>query len=119
MLASQQNLQRVILVDVQSLLRTSVISDIICRMENDLYYRGGQDCNITAVMEKHLCASKKLTERMKENPVLYHLFDGRVPGRSDNDIFVWTLDYHLNAADDRRAELLKDPEYAKVLGKYR
>ncbi|MBE6896212.1 MAG: helix-turn-helix transcriptional regulator [Ruminococcaceae bacterium] len=91
----------------------------ICRTENDLFYRGGQDCNITAVMEKHLYASKKLTERMKENPVFYHLFDGRVPGRSDNDIFAWTLDYHLNAADDRRTELLKDPEYAKVLGKYR
>ncbi len=45
------------------------------RMENDLYYRGGTDEQVTAVMNKHLYAEKKTEEMRAENEALDRAFD--------------------------------------------
>lgn len=87
------------------------------RIENDLYYRGGTDEQIIAVMDKNLYAKKMLHELREDNEALDHSFD-RFPEDSRNNRFKFNLDYRANATKGRRAELLGNPEYVAVLNKY-
>lgn len=88
------------------------------RMENDLYYRGGTDKQIIAVMDKNLYATKKAEEMRRKNEALNCAFYnyGEEVGK---DIFKFNLDFRTKAKGGRRAELLNNPEYKKVLDKYR
>ncbi|MGM9664649.1 MAG: helix-turn-helix domain-containing protein [Eubacteriales bacterium] len=88
------------------------------RMENDLYYRGGTDEQATAVMDKNLCATKKLEELKSENEALHHAFD-RYPDAAQDNLLKFNLDYRTNVKSGRRAELLKNPDYQAILDKYR
>ena len=88
------------------------------RMENDLSYRGGTDEQIIAVMDKNLYAKKLLEEARGENEPLNRAFDRYFEGARQN-ILKYNIDYRTGAADGRRAELLKNPEYRAVLDKYR
>ena len=92
-----------------------IAKSFLGRMENDLCYRGGTDEQITAVMDKNLCASQKLEELRLKNEPLERAFD-RYSGKN-------TLGFNLarrtNHAVSRRAELLKNPQYVAVLEKYR
>ena len=86
-------------------------------MENDLYYRGGSDDEITSVMDKNLFVTKKLAERMRENEPLCRAYTEEHSGVKD-DIFKRTINLRLNAKSGRRAELLKNRAYKEVLDKY-
>ena len=88
------------------------------RIENDLYYRGGTDEQVIAVMDKNLYAKKMLHELRADNEALDRSFD-RFPEDSRDNRFKFNLDYRANATKGRRAELLGNPEYVKVLDKYR
>ena len=92
-------------------------SSFLGRMENDLFYRGGSDEEVTSVMDKNLFVTKKLAERMRENEPLYHSYTEEYSGVKD-DIFKRTIDLCLNAKSGRRAELLKNRAYKEVLDKY-
>ena len=88
------------------------------RMENDLYYRGGTEEQITAVMDKNLYVTKKIEDMRMKNEALNRAFDRYGEAISKN-FFKYNLDYRTNAMGGRRAELLKNPEYRAVLDKYR
>lgn len=88
------------------------------RMENDLYYRGGTDEQIIAVMDKDLYAKKLLEEARKENEPLNRAFDSYFEEARRN-ILRYTIACRTGATDGRRAELLKKPAYRAVLDKYR
>lgn len=88
------------------------------RMENDLCYRGGTDEQIITVMDKGLYVEKLLEEARGENEPLNRAFDRYSEGARQN-ILKYTIDCRIDAADGRRAELLKNPEYKAVLDKYR
>lgn len=88
------------------------------RMENDLYYRGGTDEQIIAVMDKDLYAKKLLEEARKENEPLNRAFDS-YSEEARRNILRYTIACRTGATDGRRAELLKNPAYRAVLDKYR
>ena len=88
------------------------------RMENDLYYRGGTDEQIIAVMDRELYAKKLLEEARKENEPLNRAFDS-YSEEARRNILKYTIDCRMGANGGRRAELLKNPEYRAVLDKYR
>ena len=88
------------------------------RMENDLYYRGGTEEQITAVMDKNLYVTKKIEDMRMKNEALNRAFD-RYGEAISKSFFKYNLDYRTNAMGGRRAELLKNPEYRAVLDKYR
>ena len=88
------------------------------RMENDLYYRGGTDEQIIAVMDRELYAKKLLEEARGKNVPLNRAFDSYSEGARQN-ILKYTIDCRMGANGGRRAELLKNPEYRAVLDKYR
>lgn len=88
------------------------------RIENDLYYRGGTDEQIIAVMDKNLYAEKLLEEARGENEPLNRAFDRYFEGARQN-ILKYNIDCRTGATNGRRAELLKKPEYRAVLNKYR
>ena len=88
------------------------------RIENDLYYRGGTDEQIIAVMDKDLYAKKLLEEARKENEPLNRAFDSYSEEVRRN-ILRYTIACRTGATDGRRAELLKNPAYRAVLDKYR
>ncbi len=88
------------------------------RMENDLYYRGGTDKQVTIIMDKHLLAMKKINELRAENQALDCAFERYGEAKRGN-YFETNIDYRINATTGRRAELLKNPEYVAVLEKYR
>lgn len=88
------------------------------RIENDLYYRGGTDEQIIAVMDKNLYAKKLLEEARGENEPLNRAFDRYFEGARQN-ILKYNIDYRTGATDGRRAELLKNHKYRAVLDKYR
>lgn len=87
----------------------------LSRMENDLVYRGGSDADVIAVMTKNLQTTKMLTECMKNNQPLSDCMHFPEMG---NDVLAWNIDHRVNAAQGRRAKLLKNPVYVKVLNNY-
>ncbi len=93
-------------------------SSFLGRMENDLFYRGGSDEQITAVMDKRLYAAKKIDEARVSTLPLHHAFDRYSDGARDS-LLKFNLHYRINARSGRRAELLKNPAYKAVLDKYR
>ena len=88
------------------------------RIENDLYYRGGTDEQIIAVMDRELYAKKLLEEARGKNAPLNRAFDS-YSEEARRNILKYTIDCRMGATDGRRAELLKNPEYRAVLDKYR
>ena len=90
----------------------------LCRMENDLNYRGGTDEQVIAVMDKHLRTMKKLEALRAENDALDHAFDCYTENARKN-FFKFNFDIRANAVSGRRGKLLKNPEYRAVLDKYR
>ena len=88
------------------------------RIENDLYYRGGTDEQIIAVMDRELYAKKLLEEARGKNAPLNRAFDSYSEGVRQN-ILRYTIACRTGATDGRRAELLKNPKYIAVLDKYR
>lgn len=88
------------------------------RMENDLYYRGGTDEQVIAVMDKDLHVTKKTEDMRTKNEALNRAFDRYGEAKSGN-FFKFNLDYRANAKGGRRAELLKNPDYKAVLDKYK
>jgi len=90
----------------------------LCRMENDLNYRGGTDEQVIAVMDKNLFVTKKTEDVRMKNEALSRAFDRYGEAISAN-FFKYNLDYRTNAKGGRRAELLKNSEYRAVLDKYR
>jgi transcriptional regulator with XRE-family HTH domain len=90
----------------------------LCRMENDLCYRGGTDDQIIAIMDKNLFAMKQIEELRAENKALNRAFD-RYEESARENLFKHNLDYRINAKNGRRAELLNNPEYVAVLNKYK
>ena len=88
------------------------------RMENDLYYRGGTDEQVTAVMDKNLYVCKIIEELRTENAALNHAFD-RYSEEVRKNLFQYNMNYRANAGSGRRAELLKNAKYKAVLDKYR
>jgi len=87
------------------------------RMENDFSYRGGTDEQVTAIMDKNLYVTKKIEEMRKANEALDRAFDRYGEAISEN-FWKYNLDFRMNAASGRRAELLKNPDYRAVLEKY-
>ena len=91
----------------------------LSRMENDLFYRGGTDEQVIAVMDRALYATKKQEELRTENAPLDHSLDRRPPEIRKN-FFQYVLQYHSQPVGNnkRRLELLKNPDYQAVLKKY-
>lgn len=90
----------------------------LARMANDLFFRGGTDEQIIAVLDKTLYATKKLqSERVTNEPLDYVFLRWQEPAR--NDIFQQTWNFYAHASEGRHAELLKNPAYCAVLEKYR
>ncbi|MBQ3125945.1 MAG: helix-turn-helix transcriptional regulator [Clostridia bacterium] len=88
------------------------------RMENDLFYRGGTDKQVIAVMDKNLYVTKKTEEMRTKNEALSRAF-ARYGDQINGNYFKFNLDYRVNAKGGRRAELLKNPDYKAVLDKYK
>ena len=88
------------------------------RIENDLYYRGGTDEQVIAVMDKNLYVTKKTDDMRIKNEALNRAFDSYGEAISGN-FFEFNLNYRANAKGGRRAELLKNPDYKAVLDKYK
>ncbi len=89
------------------------------RMENDLYFRGGSDEQVTAVMNMNLRTMKRLEELRSDNKPLDHAYCSHYSADKRANLFVWNLDYRSNATGGRRAELLQNPDYVAVLDKYK
>ena len=88
------------------------------RMENDLCYRGGTEEQVLTVMDKNLCATKKMEDMRMQNEALDRAFE-RYGETIRRNFFQFNLDYRTNAKGGRRAKLLENPEYRAVLAKYR
>ena len=88
------------------------------RMENDLFYRGGTDEQVIAVMNKNLYAMKRTEEMRMKDEALNRAFD-RYGEATRGNFFKYNLDYRANAKSGRRAELLKNADYKAVLDKYK
>ena len=90
------------------------------RMENDLCYRGGSNRDVAAVMDANLHTLKLLTERLRENGAfLDNIFaQNSFLTDADGDLAHYLASCRKNDIGGRRAELLSDPDYARVLEKY-
>ena len=93
-----------------------IAQSFLLRVENDLYYRGGSDGQVIAVMEQALQATKLLSERVRDNPPLREAYSCHC---GDTSPLQMVLSYHTHATGGRRAELLKNPAYTAVLDRYK
>lgn len=93
-----------------------IAQSFLLRVENDLYYRGGSDGQVIAVMEQALQATKLLSERVRDNPPLREAYSCHC---GDTSPLQMVLSYHTHATGGRRAELLKNPAYTAVLNRYK
>ena len=93
-----------------------IAQSFLLRVENDLYYRGGSDEQVIAVMDRGLYATKLLSDRVLDNAPLRqaHSCHG-----GDASPLQTVLSYHTHATGGRRAELLKNPAYTAVLDRYK
>jgi len=93
-----------------------IAQSFLLRVENDLYYRGGSDEQVIAVMDRGLHATKLLSDRVLDNAPLRqaHSCHG-----GDASPLQTVLSYHTHATGGRRAELLKNPAYTAVLDRYK
>lgn len=94
-----------------------IAESFLGRMENDLCFRGGTDEQVIAVVDLHLTVLKELGEKMKELPPLFSAYDNRPDYQKD--LLKWQIDYLLRAPSKRRTELLQNPDYLRILNKYR
>lgn len=90
----------------------------LCRMQNDLYYRGGSDTDFITVTDKYLYVAQMLTHLMKENKNLCEAFI-RIHPSVTGDLLEWTVSNCFSMGRSRSAELLKNPKYMEILNKYR
>jgi len=89
------------------------------RMRNDMTFRGGYDEDIIDLLDMNLYAAKQIAKAVKlDNAVRQAYFPDRVTVAAD-DFLVWMVDSLLHPNGGRHAELLKNPQYAAVLEKYR
>ncbi len=89
-----------------------IIADsFLGRMLNDLTHRDGSDEDIVRLMDIWLHSRCRLAESIKDSPVLRE--------RYKPDLLIWSVNWHLNAKDKRNSELLQNPEYVKILEKYK
>ncbi len=93
-----------------------IAQSFLLRMENDLYYRGGSDGQVIAVMDKSLHATKLLSERVQDNAPLREAYSCHC---GDASPLQMVLSYHIHPTSGRRAELLKNPAYVAVLDRYK
>ena len=93
-----------------------IAQSFLLRVENDLYYRGGSDEQVIAVMNKGLHATKLLSERVQDNTPLREAYSCHY---GDTSPLQMVLSYHLHATGSRRTELLKNPAYTAVLDQYK
>ena len=89
------------------------------RMENDLCWRGGTDEQVTAVLDLKLNASKKLEQIRVVNEPLNRSYERWFRSIPQKGLLGWDLYFRSDLAKGRRAELLKNPAYQKVLEKYK
>ena len=91
------------------------------RMENDLCYRGGTSRDVAAVMDANLRALELLTDRLRGNDAMLDNVFAQNSFWTDADggLAQYLASCRRNASEGRRAELLSDPDYARVLEKYR
>ena len=89
------------------------------RMENDLFFRGGSDEQVTVLMDRHLFAVQKLSQRITKSIALHCAYTDHRSSEKQHDPLAWNLEYRLNAKSGRRATLLQNPAYSAVLEKYR
>ena len=93
-----------------------IAQSFLLRMENDLYYRGGSDGQVIAVMDRALQATKLLSDSVRDNTSLREAYSCHC---SDASPLQMVLSYHTHATGGRRAELLKNPAYTAVLDRYK
>ena len=93
-----------------------ISQSFLLRMENDLYYRGGSDGQVIAIMDKALHATKLLSERVQDNVPLREAYRCHC---GDKNPLQMVLSYHTHAASGRRAALLQNPAYTAVLDRYK
>ena len=93
-----------------------IAQSFLLRVENDLYYRGGSDEQVIAVMDRGLHATKLLSDRVLDNAPLRQAYSCH---GGDASPLQTVLSYHTHATGGRRAELLKNPAYTAVLDRYK
>ena len=84
-----------------------------------LMYCGGDDKNIVVILDMNLYVAKKIAEAEKEDNSLHEAYFPKRVSVEENDFLVWIVNSLLNPKDERRAALLKNPEYRAVLDKYK
>ncbi len=90
------------------------------RMENDLCCRGGADGDVARVMEKNLQTLEILSENAWENSVMKEAVFAKNSfwAGAEDDPAGHLAASRRAAKDGRKAELLKCPEYLRVIEKY-
>ena len=94
-----------------------IAQSFLGRMENDLCYRGGSSKEVASVMELNLRALALLDEDLKDGGAVYDSVYAGNPfwkGAKGN-LAGRDISHRKSAKEGRRAELLKDGDYLKVL----
>ena len=84
-----------------------------------LMYCGGDDGDVVAILDMNLYVAKKIAEAEKEDNAVHEAYFPARVSVEENDFLVWIVNSLINPKDERRAELLQNPEYKAVLDKYR
>lgn len=90
----------------------------LCRVQNDLYYRGGSDDEVIAVRDKYFYATKLLSDLITKNDILNRVFllDRE---RGESDLLKWTIDLYLKSKNKRSEQFMKNTNYLEMINKYR
>jgi len=91
----------------------------LSRMENDLFFRGGSDEDVTRIMDAHFRAAEILDDLMKHDDILRTTYMNSHSSVYGDSLVKWMYDRRTSAKSGRRAQLLGNAEYAAVLDKYR
>ena len=89
---------------------TVITKSLFGRLANDLAYRGGEEKDIIRIREKHLNAVKKLTEKAKDDTVLFDVYK---QAHETDDLLQWTVDSLKTSK-----QMLDNNDYQLLLERY-
>ena len=91
----------------------------IGRIRNDMTFRGGDEKDIIALLELNLRVAEKIAEAEKVDKTVHEAYFSHSISVEEKDFLTWMVNAHLHPSYPKHKELLNNPEYVKVLEKYR
>ena len=91
----------------------------ISQVRNYLTFKSGDEADIVALLDLNLYTADKIAEREKIDKAIHEAYFPNRISVTEKNFLTWIVNAHLNPSFEKHKDLLNNPEYVKVLEKYK